>query len=462
MLSLLALGLLAGQAVSALPTISTKGSKFFTSDGNQFFLKGVAYQLTEDDPLAQPTQCALDAALMKELGANSIRVYHVDPTASHDVCMKTFDDAGIYIWLDLDTFSTYIMGPGIATPVWNSTMYEAYGQVMDAFHNYDNLAGFFVGNEVLTTAENSNAAPYVKAAGRDMKSYRDSKGYRNIPIGYSAADVPSLRPMLQNYLACGSNQSEALDFFGLNAYEWCGDSTFEQSGYQFLQQNASDYNIPIFFSETGCQTVKPRTFGDQAAILGSDMSGTWSGAIIYEWLEETNDYGLISYGTPAPATATAGVVAGYTRSGTPIPISPDFSNLKAQWATLSPASVSQAAYTQTMSPVACPDYTAGAWEVSSGASLPTQGQAAQNGRVSGSASSGSSAANGQASSTGGSASSGGSGTSAGGASATSAAAAASSSASSASTTAGRGSGMAGTMVALWALAMGIAGVAVVL
>ncbi|KAK6428323.1 hypothetical protein LTR95_015537, partial [Oleoguttula sp. CCFEE 5521] len=224
-------------------------------------------------------------------------------------------------------------------------------------------------------------------------------------------------------------------------------------------QNSSDYNIPIFFSETGCQVVKPRTFGDQAAILGPDMSGTWSGAIIYEWIEETNDYGLISYGPPAPATATAGVVAGYTRSGTPIPISPDFSNLKAQWATLRPSSVSEAAYSQTMSPVACPDYTAGAWEVSSDATLPTQGQVAQNGRVSGSASSGSSAANGQASSTGSGASS---GTSAGGASATSAAAAASGSASSASTTAGRGSGMAGTMVALWALAMGIAGVAVVL
>jgi hypothetical protein len=27
--------------VSAIPTISTKGSKFFTSDGNQFFLKGM-------------------------------------------------------------------------------------------------------------------------------------------------------------------------------------------------------------------------------------------------------------------------------------------------------------------------------------------------------------------------------------------------------------------------------------
>lgn len=39
MLLLILLGLLAS-IVHAVPTISAKGSKFFTSDGNQFFIKG--------------------------------------------------------------------------------------------------------------------------------------------------------------------------------------------------------------------------------------------------------------------------------------------------------------------------------------------------------------------------------------------------------------------------------------
>jgi hypothetical protein len=43
---------------------------------------------------------------------------------------------------------------------------------MDAFHKYDNLAGFFVGNEVLTSPDTDVAAPYVKAAAADMKAYR--------------------------------------------------------------------------------------------------------------------------------------------------------------------------------------------------------------------------------------------------------------------------------------------------
>jgi hypothetical protein len=46
---------------------------------------------------------------MSELGANTIRVYHVDPSGDHDGCMGAFDDAGIYVLADLDTFDTYII-----------------------------------------------------------------------------------------------------------------------------------------------------------------------------------------------------------------------------------------------------------------------------------------------------------------------------------------------------------------
>lgn len=67
---------------------------------------GVAYQLTDQDPLTDTDQCKLDANLMAELGANTIRVYHVDPTADHDGCMSAFANVGIYLFVDLDTFDT--------------------------------------------------------------------------------------------------------------------------------------------------------------------------------------------------------------------------------------------------------------------------------------------------------------------------------------------------------------------
>lgn len=175
---------------------------------------GIAYQLTDDDPLANPGQCRLDAELMQTLGANAIRVYHVDPSADHDDCMSAFADAGIYTWIDLDTFDTYIYTEDGAH--WNETQYVRFQKVMDAFADYDNVAGFFVANELLTTGQSSVGAPFIKAAGRDMKAYRDQKNYRKFLIGYSAADIADLRPNLQNYMACGGDPAEALDFYSLN------------------------------------------------------------------------------------------------------------------------------------------------------------------------------------------------------------------------------------------------------
>lgn len=246
---------------------------------------------------------------------------------------------------------------------------------MDAFESYDNLLGLFVGNEVIAKMNQSVAAPYIKAAARDTKAYRDSKGYRSIPVGYSAADIAELRPMLQDYLTCGGNSSENIDFFGLNSYEWCDPSTYSTSGYADLQEDAANFPVPIFFSETGCNTPGPRLFEDQAAIFGDEMVNDWSGAIIYEWIQETNNYGLISYGPQVSATATGdNIQDGFTRKGTPTAVSPDFTNLQSQWATITPSGVARSAYdTSSVSTRDCPASTASGWQVDGNVALPTLG-----------------------------------------------------------------------------------------
>jgi len=128
---------------------------------------GVAYQLTDLDPLTNGTQCSLDARLMADLGANTIRVYHVDPMGNHDACMTAFANVGIYLFLDLDTFDTQFDQVGHyhhkihtaslsdllcsqALPAWNQTQLSAFEAVLDAFKGYDNLAGVFVANEAMT------------------------------------------------------------------------------------------------------------------------------------------------------------------------------------------------------------------------------------------------------------------------------------------------------------------------
>ena len=298
------------------------------------------------------------------------------------------------------------------SPNWNQTQLSRFQEVLDEFQQYHNTAGVFVGNEVLTRGEyatatdlwtltfyaanGSVAAPYVKAALRDVKAYRDSKNYRKVPIGYSAgeqlsghcskkgidlkiADIPGLRPMLQNYLACGDDPTINADFYSLNVYEWCGESSYDGSGYSMLEQNATSYNIPIFISETGCRRPAPRLFEDQASIFGKDMADTWSGAIIYEWIEEANDYGLVSYGPTVNPTGAAATTAldGYPRSGTPSPVLPDYTNLQNQWSTLTPTGAKLSAYaasTGKLSPPACPTSTASGWIVNGNAKLPSLGE----------------------------------------------------------------------------------------
>ena len=113
------------------------------------------------------------------------------------------------------------------------------------------------------------------------------------------------------------------------------------------------------------------------------MNDLWSGAIIYEWIEETNDYGLISYGPSVAATVVAsGVVAGFSRTGQPTAVQPDYSNLQAQWATLTPAGVASSAYSPSLTPPACPSSTAGGWLVDGDVKLPSVGQTQQTGSTS--------------------------------------------------------------------------------
>lgn len=75
----------------------------------------------------------------------------------------------------------------------------------------------------------------------------------------------------------------------------------------------------------------------------------------------------------------------FTRQGTPTPILPDFTDLQAQWATLSPTGVALSAYAATEKTTApsCPAYTTGGWTVDPSAPLPTLGQSALTGMTTG-------------------------------------------------------------------------------
>lgn len=288
-------------ALADVPAIEVVGNKFFyANNGTQFLIRGVAYQQNFDnstdsgltqyvDPLADGDACKRDVEYFAKSNTNVLRVYAVDPEKNHDDCMKLFEDAGIYIIADLSEPSTSI---NRNSPEWNLELYDRYTSVIDMFANYSNVLGFFAGNEVTNNKSNTDASAFVKAAVRDMKSYILDKGW-SFPVGYSSNDDEDIRVAIADYFSCG-DLDERADFFGINMYEWCGDSTFKTSGYADRTEEYKNLTIPVFFSEYGCNAERPRKFTEIGTIFSDEMTDVWSGGIVYMYYEEENDYGLVS------------------------------------------------------------------------------------------------------------------------------------------------------------------------
>ena len=124
-------------AATALSPISIKGSKLYRDDGSQFFAKGTSEALgrkgiqlirslptkgvaygpnngTILDPLANSSQCQIDAGLMNAIGVNTIHVYFTDANKNHDACMQAFATLGIYVWMELDSYKVSISRVGFS------------------------------------------------------------------------------------------------------------------------------------------------------------------------------------------------------------------------------------------------------------------------------------------------------------------------------------------------------------
>jgi len=354
-----------------IPDIEVYGQHFFyTNNGSQFYLKGVAYQqnyqpngtasstATYTDPLADGSACRRDLPYLQQIFTNVLRVYAIDPSKNHDDCMAQLASAGIYVIADLGEPGTSIRSND---PEWDVTLYRRYTGVVDSLAKYKNVIGFFAGNENVSAANQTAAAAFVKAAVRDVKSYIASQNYRRtLGVGYATADVPT-RNELAHYFACqpgDQGNKTAIDFWGYNVYSWCGDSNYAASSYGERVQFFSDYPVPVFFAEYGCiegvqggPTNRPFT---EVQVLYGNMTSVFSGGIVYEWFMGENNYGLVSL----------------TNNGASVSPYPDFTSLRSQLASISPTITRRSTYTPTNSPPACPS-VGGSWQAQASPLPPT-------------------------------------------------------------------------------------------
>jgi len=298
-------GAVSGQVVKrqqgSLPPVTVEGNAFY-ANGERFYIRGVAYQpggaADAADPLLDTASLKRDIANFVDLGINTIRIYTIDNSGDHDEAMRMLDEAGIYLALDANTPAYSLNRESLQTlhTSYNDVYLQSVFSTIDAFSGYNNLLLFFSGNEVINARNNTNAAPYIKAVTRDMRQYISAQAARPIPVGYSSADVAENIEQQALYFACGEDEWARSDFFAFNDYSWCSPSDLQTSGWATKVETYSDYPLPMFLSEYGCNT-NTRQWDEVEALYSSDVTGSWSGGLAYEYTVEANEYGLVEQGS---------------------------------------------------------------------------------------------------------------------------------------------------------------------
>jgi len=283
----------ATQKRANITPVTVKGNAFFAGN-ERFYIRGVDYQpggaSDAKDPIADEAGCKRDIEKFKELGINTVRIYTVDNSANHDACMGLLADAGIYLALDLNT-PKYSINRAEPQKSYNKVYLQSIFATVEMFAKYDNTLLFFSANEVINDDKTTNCAPYVKAVTRDIKSYMNARGLHKIPVGYSAADVESNRYEMADYMNCGDDAARS-DYFGFNDYSWCDPSSYTVSGWDQKVKKFANYSIPIFLSEYGCNKGT-RKFEEVKSLYSTDMTGVYSGGLVYEYSQEDSNYGLV-------------------------------------------------------------------------------------------------------------------------------------------------------------------------
>ncbi|KAJ5148326.1 1-3-beta-glucanosyltransferase gel2 [Penicillium atrosanguineum] len=289
--------------------------RFFTAAcalaGSAFALK--ALEVDGKDFVNSDTKERFQIIGVDVSGINTIRIYNIQPTLNHDKCVSIFGEAGIYLILDVN--SPLPNGSLNRVEPWttyDSAYFEQVFGVIEAFKNFENVLGFFAGNEVINEDATWLAPAYVRAVVRDMKDYIAKNAPRTIPVGYSAADVRNILTDTAHYFECEMSNStnSRIDFFGLNSYSWCGDASYKSSGYDVLTEDFANATVP--------------------ALYGEEMTQAFSGGLVYEWTQESNNYGLVKVNSTDVVTTLV-----------------DYDNLQAQFNKIDMARIEKSNTSQT-------------------------------------------------------------------------------------------------------------------
>jgi beta-glucuronidase len=242
-----------------------------------------------------------DFQLMKEMGANAIRVYHHPMKVNKELLRDLYKRYGIMTIMG-DFLGKYALGSGAP---WNpgtdytdeghrKNMIESVTKMVNEFKDEPFVLFWLLGNEnVYGYACNADKEPDVFFSFANDVARRIKEIDPDHPVAICNGDVL--------YLDKFGKDAPDIDIFGANAYR--GDYGF---GF-FWRQVKEETDRPAFITEFGCPAYAEGKSEDEAEYLQAEYHrGCWDdiesnmaigsaegqgagnalGGIVFEWLDE--------------------------------------------------------------------------------------------------------------------------------------------------------------------------------
>ncbi|KAI9654578.1 MAG: hypothetical protein M1831_005339 [Alyxoria varia] len=95
--------------------------------------------------------------------------------------------------INTQILTTKIEFGGTITTGWNVDMIRYIFAVIDGLVPYNNVLAYHAWEDDMSYVTSTQAAPYMQALARDVGACMTQTDHRRVPMGYTVADVESLR-----------------------------------------------------------------------------------------------------------------------------------------------------------------------------------------------------------------------------------------------------------------------------